>query len=104
MTSHPLTLLWHRRDLRLSDHLALANARQKSAKIVGVFCLDAKILQAPDIAPARVAYFLGCLTALQAHYQKLGSQLLIFQADPVELIPRLAQTLEAKTVTWTLDT
>jgi len=104
MTCHPLTLLWHRRDLRLDDHLALAHAHRKTAKIVGVFCLDAKILQAPDMAPARVAYLLGCLTALQAHYQKLGSQLLIFQADPVELIPRLAQTLQAKTVTWTLDT
>ncbi|MEB3160041.1 MAG: FAD-binding domain-containing protein [Synechocystis sp.] len=104
MTSPHLTLLWHRRDLRLCDHAALGQARKKTAKIVGVFCLDRNILTAPDIAPARVAYLLGCLTALQGHYQKLGSQLLIFQGDPVDLIPRLAQTLQAKTVTWTLDT
>jgi deoxyribodipyrimidine photo-lyase len=103
MTPPPLILLWHRRDLRLQDHVALAQARQKTAKIVGVFCLDRKILTAPDIAPARVAYLLGCLAALQRHYQALGSQLLIFNRDPLALIPSLAQTLNAKTVTWTLD-
>lgn len=104
MTDHPLTLLWHRRDLRLTDHLALSKARQKTAKIVGVFCFDSKILQGADMAPARVAYLLGCLKSLQNHYQCLGSQLLIFEADPIELLPSLAQTLEATTVVWTLDT
>ena len=32
-----LILFWHRRDLRISDHTGLAAAREKSAKIVGVF-------------------------------------------------------------------
>ena len=56
MTAPPLVLLWHRRDLRVRDHLALALARQKTAKIVGLFCFDQKILTAPTMAPARVAY------------------------------------------------
>ena len=103
-SDHPLILLWHRRDLRLNDHLALVKARQKTAKIVGVFCLDNKILQAEDMAPARVAYLLGCLQSLQDHYQRLGSELLIFQADPAQLLPKLANTLGAHGVTWTLDT
>jgi len=47
-----LILFWHRRDLRISDHTGLAAAREKSAKIVGVFCLDPQILQSDDIAPA----------------------------------------------------
>ncbi|MGA1623097.1 MAG: FAD-binding domain-containing protein [Synechocystis sp.] len=104
MTAPPLVLLWHRRDLRVRDHLALALARQKTAKIVGLFCFDQKILTAPTMAPARVAYLLGCLRALQREYQTLGSQLLIFNRDPLDLLPALAQTLNAKTVTWTLDT
>ncbi|MBE9239429.1 FAD-binding domain-containing protein [Synechocystis salina] len=103
-SDHPLILLWHRRDLRLHDHLALAKARQKTARIVGVFCLDNKILQAKAMAPARVAYLLGCLQSLQDHYQRLGSQLLIFHADPVQLLPKLANTLGAQRVVWTLDT
>lgn len=99
----PPILLWHRRDLRLSDHVGLNNACIKTTKIVGVFCLDPNILQAPDLAPARMAYLLGCLQSLQRDYQGRGSQLLIFAADPVQLLPALAIAIGAKDVVWTLD-
>ncbi len=49
-----LILFWHRRDLRISDNLGLAAARERSSKVVGVFCLDPNILDADDVAPARV--------------------------------------------------
>ncbi|BFM40226.1 deoxyribodipyrimidine photo-lyase [Synechocystis sp. LKSZ1] len=101
--SHPLVLFWHRRDLRLMDHLGLSQVREKSARIVGLFCLDPQILRAADMAPARMAYFLGCLADLEQHYQALGSQLLIFQGDPTEVIPRVAEKLGAKIVAWGLD-
>ena len=98
-----LILFWHRRDLRISDHTGLAAAREKSAKIVGVFCLDPQILQHDDIAPARVKYMIGCLQALQKRYQQAGSQLLILQNDPVIAIPKLAAALTAKAVFWNWD-
>ncbi|MTJ55519.1 deoxyribodipyrimidine photolyase [Anabaena sp. UHCC 0253] len=98
-----LILFWHRRDLRISDHTGLAAAREKSAKIVGVFCLDPHILQRDDIAPARVKYMIGCLQALQERYQQAGSQLLILQNDPVVAIPKLAAALKAKAVFWNWD-
>jgi deoxyribodipyrimidine photo-lyase len=98
-----LILFWHRRDLRISDHTGLAAAREKSAKIVGVFCLDPQILQHDDIAPARVKYMIGCLQALQKRYQQAGSQLLILQNDPVIAIPQLAAALTAKAVFWNWD-
>ena len=56
-----LILFWHRRDLRIADNVGLAIARQQSPKVVGVFCLDPQILQRDDMAPARIAYMLGCL-------------------------------------------
>ncbi|MEG4092484.1 deoxyribodipyrimidine photo-lyase, partial [Microcoleus sp. Pol12B4] len=34
-----LILFWHRRDLRISDNIGLAAARQQSPKVVGIFCL-----------------------------------------------------------------
>jgi deoxyribodipyrimidine photo-lyase len=98
-----LILFWHRRDLRISDHTGLAAAREKSAKIVGVFCLDPQILQADDIAPVRVKYMIGCLQALKERYQKAGSQLLILHHDPVLAIPKLAAALSAKAVFWNWD-
>lgn len=99
----PSILFWHRRDLRLGDNLGLAKARDRSAKVVGVFCLDPQILQADDIAPARVKYLLGCLQDLQKSYTRAGSELLILHANPDEGIPKLASALGARAVYWNLD-
>ncbi|NEZ60400.1 deoxyribodipyrimidine photo-lyase, partial [Adonisia turfae] len=98
-----LILFWHRRDLRISDNLGLAAARERSPKVVGVFCLDPGILEADDVAPARVAYMLGCVAQLQERYQAVGSELLILKGNPVEQIPQTASTLGAMAVYWNRD-
>ncbi|MBF2009301.1 MAG: deoxyribodipyrimidine photo-lyase, 8-HDF type [Chlorogloeopsis fritschii C42_A2020_084] len=98
-----LILFWHRRDLRISDNTGLAAARQRSAKVVGVFCLDPNILERDDVASVRVTYMIGCLQALQQRYAQAGSQLLILHANPVQAIPALAAALDAKAVFWNWD-
>jgi deoxyribodipyrimidine photo-lyase len=98
-----LILFWHRRDLRLSDNLGLSKAKDHSPKVVGVFCFDAAILEKDDIAPARVAYLLGCLEELEENYRQKGSQLLIIRGNPCQAIPHLATTLSAKAVFFNLD-
>ncbi|MDM9379949.1 deoxyribodipyrimidine photo-lyase, 8-HDF type [Chlorogloeopsis sp. ULAP01] len=98
-----LILFWHRRDLRISDNTGLAAARRRSAKVVGVFCLDPNILERDDVAPVRVTYMIGCLQALQKRYAQAGSQLLILHANPVQAIPALAAALDAKAVFWNWD-
>lgn len=98
-----LILFWHRRDLRISDNLGLAAARQRHQKVVGVFCLDPNILEREDIAPARVVYMLGSLRELQQHYAEAGSQLLILRGDPPIRIAALATALNAQAVFWNWD-
>ena len=98
-----LILFWHRRDLRISDNIGLAAARQESPKIVGIFCLDRNILDQDDVAPARVTYMIGCLQKLQQHYSEAGSQLLIIQDEPSHGIPKLATAIDAKAVFWNRD-
>ncbi|ELS01406.1 deoxyribodipyrimidine photolyase [Xenococcus sp. PCC 7305] len=98
-----LILFWHRRDLRLTDNLGLAAAKEQTVKVVGVFCLDRDILTRDDIAPARVKYMMGCLQELSQSYGQIGSQLLITQGTPSQVIPQLASTLSAKAVYWNLD-
>ncbi|MER3491750.1 MAG: deoxyribodipyrimidine photo-lyase, 8-HDF type [Mastigocladus sp. ERB_26_2] len=98
-----LILFWHRRDLRISDNTGLAAARQRSAKVVGVFCLDPNILERDDVAPVRVTYMIGCLQALQQRYAQAGSQLLILHANPKQAIPALGVALGAKAVFWNWD-
>lgn len=98
-----LILFWHRRDLRTVDNLGLNLARQRSAKVIGVFCLDPEILQKDDIAPARVSYLLGSLQALEQDYAQAGSALLILQGQPAEKLPTLATALAAQAIYWNRD-
>lgn len=98
-----LILFWHRRDLRISDNVGLDAARQRSSKVVGVFCFDPEILQRDDVAPARVTYLIGSLQALQQDYAQAGTQLLIVQGQPVEQLPALAASLSAAAVYWNRD-
>ncbi|MBI4780160.1 MAG: deoxyribodipyrimidine photo-lyase [Oscillatoriophycideae cyanobacterium NC_groundwater_1537_Pr4_S-0.65um_50_18] len=98
-----LILFWHRRDLRTIDNVGLASAREKTSKVVGVFCLDPGILASDDVAPARVTYLIGSLKALQEQYLQAGSQLLILKGSPLQKLPELAQALQAKAVFWNRD-
>ncbi|HEY9629691.1 MAG TPA: FAD-binding domain-containing protein [Coleofasciculaceae cyanobacterium] len=98
-----LILFWHRRDLRTIDNVGLASAREKTSRVVGVFCLDPGILASDDVAPARVTYLIGSLKALQAQYLQAGSQLLILKGSPLQKLPELAQALQAQAVFWNRD-
>ncbi|TVR11608.1 MAG: deoxyribodipyrimidine photolyase [Phormidium sp. GEM2.Bin31] len=98
-----LVLFWHRRDLRLTDNLGLAEARQRSAKLIPLFCFDPHILERDDIAPARMAYLLGCLESLEHRYRQVGGRLLFLQGKPEEKIPQLADLLGARAVYWNQD-
>lgn len=68
-----------------------------------MFCLDPGILGRDDIAPVRIHYLIGCLQELHQTYERLGGTLLIFKTNPIQLIPALAQVLNAKTVHWHQD-
>ena len=98
-----LILFWHRRDLRITDNLGLAAASKQASRVVGIFCLDRDILIRDDIAPARIKYMIGCLQELAQSYATAGSQLLITQGKPSQLIPQLATILNATAVYWNLD-
>jgi deoxyribodipyrimidine photo-lyase len=97
-----LVLFWHRRDLRVADSIGLAQACNDNNRVIGVFCFDRSILSM-DVAPARVAYLVGCLKALAADYQQAGSELLFLDGDPIFKIPQLAIALNAKSVYWHND-
>lgn len=98
-----LILFWHRRDLRISDNIGIAAARQQSPKVVGVFCLDPNLLERDNVAPARVTYMIGSLQSLQERYAQAGSRLVILHAEPTQAIPELATALNAKAVFWNWD-
>jgi deoxyribodipyrimidine photo-lyase len=102
-TVEDLILFWHRRDLRLADNVSLGAARQRSCRVVGVFCLDPAILQRDDVAAVRVAYLLDSLRELQEAYAQAGSQLWLVQGNPAVQLGALAQAVGAAAIAWNLD-
>ncbi|YAI82159.1 MAG: FAD-binding domain-containing protein [cyanobacterium endosymbiont of Rhopalodia sterrenbergii] len=98
-----LIIFWHRKDLRISDNIGLSKTRQQSSKVIGVFCFDTNILERDDIAPVRITYMIGCLKELEQSYRELGSKLLFTKGNPSQVIPHLAESIQAELVFWNWD-
>ena len=87
------SILWLRRDLRLTDHPALLAAQDDADAVLPVFVLDAA-LRGPSGAP-RLAFLYRCLRDVQ---ERTGGALRILTGRPEEVLPRLAAQVEATAV------
>jgi deoxyribodipyrimidine photo-lyase len=97
----PTTVLWFRRDLRLSDHPALAAAMEAArpdGDVVALFCLDERLWT--PAGANRQAFLVGCLAALD---EAIGGRLVIRAGDPRVVVPALAAEVGAAEVHVTAD-
>jgi deoxyribodipyrimidine photo-lyase len=107
-----MNLHWHRRDLRVADNRALAEATADAevsantehaadGDVLPVFVLDPQILD--HAGPPRVAVLLDALESLREDYRELGGDLLVVRGDPREELPRIADEYGAEAVYWNRD-
>ncbi|MCJ2544212.1 deoxyribodipyrimidine photo-lyase [Thermostichus vulcanus] len=89
------TLVWFRRDLRLSDHAPLERAARRG-QVIPVFVLDPALLHHPETGVARVAFMLGCLGALDRELRQRGGRLIVRRGDPLEILPQLVHSSQAE--------
>jgi deoxyribodipyrimidine photo-lyase len=90
------TVMWFRRDLRLSDNPALVAAASEAGsdgEVVALFCLDGRLWGSAG-APRR-AFLAGCLADLDA---RTGGNLVVRHGEPAEVVTAVAQEVEAATV------
>ncbi|MFN8078284.1 MAG: deoxyribodipyrimidine photo-lyase [Kineosporiaceae bacterium] len=95
------TVLWLRRDLRLSDHpalLAAAGSDGDRDRVVLLFVIDPALWN--PAGPARQAWLVRSLRALAA---ATGGALVIRHGDPVEVVPAVAREAGATSVHVTAD-
>ncbi|TKX77269.1 deoxyribodipyrimidine photo-lyase, partial [Halorubrum sp. SD626R] len=109
-----MELFWHRRDLRLADNVGLAAAADRRGAegnadgdvtetdaVAGMFVFDDDVLaHASDV---RVRRLLDGLAALRANYRDRGSDLLVARGDPTDVLPAVADALDAERVVWNRD-
>lgn len=92
----PTTVLWFRRDLRLSDNPALIEAIHRAGRdgaVVPLFVLDDRLRAAAG--PPRVAYLSRTLRALDA---SIGGRLVIRAGPPAATLAGLAAEVGAEAV------
>ncbi|GAC1335047.1 MAG: deoxyribodipyrimidine photo-lyase [Candidatus Dormibacteria bacterium] len=87
---------WFRRDLRLSDNLALEAALRTGVPVVPVFILDARLLNQPTMGARRLQFLRTALEDLDAHLRAMGSGLLVVHSnDPARELNRIAEEVGA---------
>lgn len=92
------SILWFRRDLRLSDHPALLAAAAEADEVVPLFVLDPRLLRVAG--PNRVAFLLGALADLR---DRTGGALRVVTGDPADVLPRVVAETGASGVHVTSD-
>ena len=94
-------LHWFRKDLRLDDNTALAEAvRDAAGDVVPFYASEPWLLERLDIAPARVRFALDSLADLAAAVARAGSTLALDHGEPVETVVRAARAAGADRVYW----
>jgi len=95
-----ITILWFRRDLRLTDSTALVAALERGA-VVPLYVLDPPLLRGRS--PRREAWLYANLHALAAELDRAGSRLLVRHGDPRDEVPHAARDAGADAVYWNRD-
>ena len=96
--SAPATLLWLRRDLRLSDHPGWAAALRGGGPVIPVFVLDPLVEEEWGAAPL---WRLGeSLDDLAAALARRGSRLILRRGPASETLARLAAETGARRAVW----
>lgn len=89
-------LLWFRTDLRLLDHQPLTRACQQGSLLIPLYCLDPRhfgqtAFGFPKTGSFRAQFLLESLADLRQQLRARGSDLVIRQGQPEQVIPALAR-------------
>src|SRR5689334_17091455 len=97
-------LVWFRRDLRVHDHPALAAAHREAGRVVPVFVLDPRLLDAGRFPSANRAWFLlESLRELRAALRERGGELFVREGRPEQVLPALAAETGAEALHFASD-
>ena len=87
------SIIWFRRDLRISDHPALVAALSESDEIVPVFIIDSKLIE--RTGSNGLAYLAQSLQHLDA---SLDKKLQVIAGQPIDVLKKLQEKYNAQSV------
>jgi len=89
--SCPPVCVWLKRDLRVADHPALAEAcaRARGGAVFAVFLYEPEVLAQPEWDPSHTEFQRECLVDLETALAKLGIRLVTRRGEAVAMLERL---------------
>jgi deoxyribodipyrimidine photo-lyase len=96
-------IVWFRRDLRVSDHPALAAAARGAEAVVPVYVLSGWSGEHRWTGAPRQQFLCGCLASLAANLERLGGRLVLRSGDAVEALLGLAREAGAGAIYFHRD-
>ena len=84
-----IAVVWFKRDLRSSDHAALAAAVATGLPVVPLYIVEPDYWQGPDTSARQYEFTCECLVELREELAKLGQPLIVRQGDVVATLARL---------------
>ncbi len=97
------SVVWLRRDLRLDDNVALAEAVRESAEVVCAFVLDPVLLRSDRIGAPIVQFFFDSLAELREALRARGGDLVLLQGDFARELATLIAAVEADALYFNRD-
>ncbi len=98
-----LALFWFRRDLRVEDNTALFHALTSGFRVLPVYIYDPAIIDKLERTDRRISFLKDILSRLREKFISVGSTLLVFYGDPVEVFRNLSETYRIRAVYYNRD-
>jgi deoxyribodipyrimidine photo-lyase len=89
---------WFRRDLRVSDNVALSEAAKRAETAIPLFIFEDAFRTGPDVGAGRLAFLLQSVESLRKNLAELGHTLIIRCGKSEEILPAFAQEVGAQAV------
>jgi deoxyribodipyrimidine photo-lyase len=83
------TILWFKRDLRVTDHPALAHAAARGGAVLPLYVVEPDYWRLPDTAHRQWAFTAECLADLRAALGRLGAPLVVRVGEAVAVLEGL---------------
>jgi deoxyribodipyrimidine photo-lyase len=93
-----INIFWFRRDLRLRDNTALNQALKSGLPVLPVYILDPDITDELQRDDPGISFIYNCLFSINSCLQKAGSNLHIYNGEPVRIWKDLLASFEINSV------
>ena len=87
----PATILWFKRDLRVADHPALADAAARPGPLIPLYIAEPEMWSHPDASGRQWAFVAESLAELRRDLKALGADLVVRHGEAVAVLEAIRQ-------------